>query len=109
MSLATIGGNCTATGAIAYQASGGLTVCLQPGANGNVLTLGGGLPAWGTGTASGTVATGATGGLPYYAGAGNALSALPAGTNGYVLTLTGGLPSWAASSPVYGSQTANTV
>lgn len=67
------------TGAIYYQGTNGGVSTLNPGTNGQVLTLSGGVPVWqtGGGGGSGTVNSALINQLAYYAGSGTAVSGLP--------------------------------
>jgi hypothetical protein len=94
-------------------------VGLSPGANGEVLTLAGGVPTWAAAGGGGVTVSAATdqglsvtGGPAYslalsvpsqttgtiiYRNASNQWVGLNPGTNGQVLTLAGGVPTWAAA------------
>jgi hypothetical protein len=55
-SIATLGGNCSSSGAIPYQNSVGVTLCTPSGLNGQVMTLNGSnVPSWTTVSGTGTV------------------------------------------------------
>jgi hypothetical protein len=82
-------------GRLPYFTGTGALGTLAVAADGSVLTLASGLPAWATSAARATnVAGGTTGSLPYQSAA-NTTAMLAPGTDGYVLTLSGGVPTWA--------------
>ena len=71
-------------------------VPLAVGAEGQVLTVDLGVPAWKT---TGPVLTNAaTGALPYYTSA-STMGWLAAATNGYMLAMASGLPAWQPPPP----------